>query len=450
MKKLDWRVVFQSSVITVFSLSTLLLITNWSCFEPAQRAEKAKVREPESPCDRSKEKDDETVTFNDVPQGPVKSDPVLSGPSETDEEAESGTEKPPKPKAGQLTAGRWSDVANWDFWTNLFGQGSDDKKPHKWSTWEKRWKFFTRRRFGVRVTRADGKPAVDAKVVMQDKHGNPVWTARTDNRGRAELFDGLFGESSEGPFKIVASSGHHQRVEARSNPPADGRVDIQLPSSTEPPRALDLMMVIDTTGSMSDEFRYIKSELGDVVERSQKYFGGELSIRTSVNLYRDEGDEYVVKTNPFRSEVAKAVADVDAEDSGGGGNYPEAVDQALARSINEHQWRDRATARLLFLVLDAPPHQQDEVIGKLHESIEAAAQKGVRIIPVASSGVNKSTEYVLRSFAISTGGTYTFLTDDSGIGGSHIEPTIGQHDVHYLNDLLVTVIHDYTKPVAQN
>ena len=70
----------------------------------------------------------------------------------------------------------------------------------------------------------------------------------------------------------------------------------------------------------------------------------------------------------------------------------------------------------------------------------AAAERGVRIVPLAASGVDKELEFLLRFTAIATGGTYTFLTNDSGIGGNHVEPTIGEYQVEILNDLLVRVI----------
>ena len=71
------------------------------------------------------------------------------------------------------------------------------------------------------------------------------------------------------------------------------------------------------------------------------------------------------------------------------------------------------------------------------------AEKGIRLIPLASSGVNTETEFLLRSWAVMTGGTYTFLTNHSGIGGDHLEPTIGEYEVEKLNDLLVRVIAEY-------
>jgi hypothetical protein len=64
----------------------------------------------------------------------------------------------------------------------------------------------------------------------------------------------------------------------------------------------------------------------------------------------------------------------------------------------------------------------------------------VRIVPLGASGVDKDTEFLMRMLDIATGGTYTFLTNHSGIGGDHLEPTIGEYDVELLNDLLVRVI----------
>jgi hypothetical protein len=108
---------------------------------------------------------------------------------------------------------------------------------------------------------------------------------------------------------------------------------------------------------------------------------------------------------------------------------------------------------LIFHVCDAPPHDIPEDRIRYFNAINNSAEKGIRIIPVASSGIDKATEYLLRQEALITNGTYIFLTDDSGIGGDHIEPTIGAHVVEYLNACMVRVINEYitgieTKPVA--
>jgi hypothetical protein len=100
----------------------------------------------------------------------------------------------------------------------------------------------------------------------------------------------------------------------------------------------------------------------------------------------------------------------------------------------------------MFFVLDAPPHSESEIKGintRMTETVKMAAEKGVRIIPVASSGVDTETEFLLRSWAVMTGGTYTFLTNHSGVGNDHLEPTIGQYKVEKLNECMIRIICEY-------
>ena len=131
-----------------------------------------------------------------------------------------------------------------------------------------------------------------------------------------------------------------------------------------------------------------------------------------------------------------------AEKAAGGGDTPEAVHTALESALNNHSW-DENSVKIMFIVLDAPPHNDPQVIDSVNKLIKQAAEMGVRIIPIASSGIDKGTAYLLRTMAFTTGGTYTFLTNDSGIGGSHIEPTVGAYNVEKLNDMMVRIVNGY-------
>jgi hypothetical protein len=79
----------------------------------------------------------------------------------------------------------------------------------------------------------------------------------------------------------------------------------------------------------------------------------------------------------------------------------------------------------------------------VRSKIKEAAEKGIMLIPIAASGTDKTTEFLLRYMAIATNGTYTFLTNHSGIGNAHITPTIGNYKVEYLNNLMVRIISKY-------
>jgi len=326
--------------------------------------------------------------------------------------------------AGQLTAGEWRDLDDWERWLDLVGGEFAVDHGH--------WGADTTGRFPVRVS--DGtRPVVDAHVALVDGEGRTEWEARTDANGEAELFAGV-DEPAPGPFTVEVRSGTAAVTEAIE--PEGGRKDIELPGARSPRRALDLMFVIDTTGSMGDELRYIQAELSDVIARAQADASQRFDLRVSMNFYRDEGDAYVVRSNDFTTDIDQALRQLGRQSAGGGGDWPEAVDLALEDAVASHDWSDDAAARLLFLVLDAPPHSDQRKLGRIRAATRLAAQQGVRLVPVSGSGIQKSTEVLLRSLGILTGGTYVFLTDDSGIGGDHIEPTVGDFQVEFLNDLM--------------
>jgi hypothetical protein len=115
----------------------------------------------------------------------------------------------------------------------------------------------------------------------------------------------------------------------------------------------------------------------------------------------------------------------------------------------EKNWNAGYATRLIFHVCDAPPHDSQQNITLFFNSVKEAAQKGIRIIPVASSGIVLYAEYLLRQEALMTGGTYIFLTDESGIGYSHLPPTVGEYTVEYLNACMVRVVNEYLSGVKK-
>lgn len=101
----------------------------------------------------------------------------------------------------------------------------------------------------------------------------------------------------------------------------------------------------------------------------------------------------------------------------------------------------------MFLVLDEQPLTGDEIIAKVRNYTIKAAGMGIRIVPVVASaetmGNAASLEYLMRSIALATNGTYVFLTDHSNIGNEHAEPVTDIYDVELLNSLLKRLIYQY-------
>lgn len=342
-------------------------------------------------------------------------------------ESSGGATNSVTPQAGLLTAGEWIDNDHWSFWQNLY-QLND-----QWEYSRKTWNKSFVKRYFVTVA-ANGTPLENVSVKLADKDNNTIWEARTDNEGKCYLF---IDSSANNAAKITADATHELDVTAGKD-----AYSFDLTAGENAAKALDLMLVFDTTGSMGDELTYLQSELEDVVNKAVSN-NANLPARVSVNFYRDDGDEYVIRPFDFTDNLTEVITNLRAQSSDGGGDMPEYVNGALNNAINEHEWAENST-KLLFIILDAPPHSESpEAVQQMNTLAAQAAAKGIRIIPVVSSGANKETEYLMRDLAIKTGGTYVFLTNDSGIGGGHMIPTTGEYKVEKLNELLVRVIDRY-------
>ena len=329
-------------------------------------------------------------------------------------------------KAGTLTAGEWKDL-------DALGQWYEKLASATWSRYVNERKISPAKIVTVTVKAGDAPCFnTEVKLISGDK---TVFTAKTDVNGRAYLPCGLTGadqvEAAVVGDNVVALDGKTE-------------IEVQAQEAGLSVTALDLMLMIDTTGSMGDELEYIKAELSDLVSRIHEA-GENLSVRVSVNFYRDEGDDYVVKYYDFRSDISECLEQISGEHAAGGGDYPEAVHTALENAVTGHRWRNEAV-KLCFFVLDAPPHDANDVQGvneSIASSLTEAAKQGIRIIPVASSGVDLETEIILRSFAVVTGGTYVFITNDSGIGAGHKEAEVGDHVVETLNECMIRISCEY-------
>jgi hypothetical protein len=204
-----------------------------------------------------------------------------------------------------------------------------------------------------------------------------------------------------------------------------------------PRETLDVSLVIDTTGSMGDEIQYLKTEFL-ALSRSIEALHPDAAQRWSLVVYKDEGDAYVFRKFDFGSDPEAYQLTLAAQNSGGGGDFPEAPEQGIA-AANQLGWRtDDATARLLFWVADAPHHAVNA--RAMADAIRGAQDLRVHVYPVASSGIDELTERSMRSAAQLTGGRYLFLTDDSGVGGAHKEPTVPCYFVTKLNAAILRMI----------
>jgi hypothetical protein len=331
-----------------------------------------------------------------------------------------------------LTAGEVSDFSKWTMW--------EDYTDKEFKQWNEKWKLFPRQRYCLQLQNKNSDPVVGKVIWLKRKDdGKTIWTTTTDNTGKAELWAGMNGADIDNKTKYYIEVKGYNKIE---NPTqfANGINTMEIDVLCNIGNTVDIAFVVDATGSMGDEIEFLKLELEDVLHKTLNRFN-ELNLRTASVFYRDKEDEYLTKHVAFNSDILKTLNFIKLQKAGGGGDTPEAVEAALQTAIDSLEWSDDARTKLMFLVLDAPPHDGTE--NEVYHLIEKAAGKGIRVIPIVCSGADKSTEFLMRSIALATNGTYVFLTDDSGIGNKHIKPTTDAFNVELLNNLLQRLIGQF-------
>ena len=293
----------------------------------------------------------------------------------------------------------------------------------------------TRTPLNVRVVGKDGQPVAFADVSTTDSRGHALHLPTAAN-GMAVFFPSLDKLPQRLQF-VVAANGTSPiaRTVDLGRLGSDRTITITLPVAGSAPEALDLLLAIDTTGSMTDELNYLQVELDSIIASLRRIRPGT-DIRVGLVVYRDEGDEYVTRRFEFTDDLANLRQHLGAQQAAGGGDYPEAVDRAFAEA-GRFDWREDAT-KVMLHVADAPPHA--EHAGTAWEQALPLRARGVHIVPVAASGVADDAQYLMRSMAALTQSRYLFLTDDSGVGLPHQEPDVPCYVVTRLDGLIERVV----------
>lgn len=310
----------------------------------------------------------------------------------------------------------------------------------EWSAQQSHWGFYTKIKINIRLQNNQQIPLNNYIVTALD-NDTILWKAQSNFEGKAELWP-FFYSNEQKNITIVVNAPDGKELYKKKIQPNLRKLNITIDRTAEKIRDLDVLFMVDATGSMGDEINYLKSELDDIIGRLNN--NQQLNTRTALVFYRDHGDEYLIRDFGFDQNLSSVKQNLSKQDARGGGDFEEAVDEAMDNSINQQHWtKSTASAKIMFMILDAPPHYNAEKVKSLQQSVKEAAAKGIILIPVVASGIDKNTEFLMRFMAMGTNGTYVFITDDSGIGNSHLKPTVGNYQVEHLNNLLNRLIQKY-------
>lgn len=148
---------------------------------------------------------------------------------------------------------------------------------------------------------------------------------------------------------------------------------VTVPGAESP---LDLIFVIDTTGSMTDDIDQVKAQATELADQIAAdvadYRLGLVTYRDHPVLpYGDPGDQPSTVVLPFTTDADAAIAAIQGLIVGGGADRSESVYSGLMAAIDQ-AWRDGAE-KAIILLGDAPPHDPEPFTGYTLDQVLVAA-----------------------------------------------------------------------------
>lgn len=283
-------------------------------------------------------------------------------------------------------------------------------------------------RITIQVWDANNEPVHDATVEIFGDQQQTIFAGRTDAGGRLFFHPRALDTNPRiQTFFVTASKGYVAQRQQFSR--QESRWTITL---TDPPAAgrtqLDLLFLVDATGSMSDEIEKLTNSIAEIASQIDG-LPEQPSVRYSLVSYRDRGDAYVVKAEEFTSHLNLFQKQLSRLRADGGGDYPEALNEALHTALHNSEWTGEDAVRLVILVADAPPHLDYQERFAYDTDMIDAVGMGVKIFPVGASGLDEQGEYIFRQMAQFTGGKFVFLTYEDGSDSTSGPGTETTHDV---------------------
>jgi len=180
---------------------------------------------------------------------------------------------------------------------------------------------------------------------------------------------------------------------------------------------LDLIFVIDLTGSMGDDIAQVKDQASEIVDDIADSIS---DYRIAIVGYRDFSDSVMFEDYAFSRDKDEILENINSLTVYGGGDWPEAVYEGLMRAIETEEigsWRDGVSKKII-LMGDAPPHEKGdgpEYIYTLDDVAEAAYNVDPANVYSIVIGDDDDAADSFRSIARETDGSYFAAADASEV-----------------------------------
>ena len=180
-------------------------------------------------------------------------------------------------------------------------------------------------------------------------------------------------------------------------------------------KTLEMVFVLDTTGSMGGLIEGAKQRIWGIVNEVMQT-PARPAVRVGLVAYRDIGDQYVTQVLPLTNDLDKVYTTLMDYRAEGGGDGPENVRRALADGVRKAGWSQASgnTAQIVFLVGDAPPHddyhQEPDTLATTAEAVRAGM-----VVNTIQCGADPTTRQVWQQIARRGEGQYFAIAQDGGV-----------------------------------
>lgn len=280
-------------------------------------------------------------------------------------------------------------------------------KTHKedWQlSFDKRLSFVIRDKNNVGIS--------NARIRLVNTFGKATWETKTDNFGRAELWENLFlssGETGTSKIEVNYLDSTYYIASWETFPNGVNFVQLPIEKMTTPATHLDVLFAVDVSGSMKNEMGYIKDQLHSVTEALDTLYADSTYLVGSI-FYRAKGNSYEMKMTRFEYSSVAFQNVLHTIQAGEGGVEP--IEEVLDSALHAFSWRDSTHIRMLFLFMDEAPMFSSSMNQRLHKAIRKAALMGVKIIPVVTKSFAYNPtglEYLSNGFALATNGSSIYF-----------------------------------------
>lgn len=178
---------------------------------------------------------------------------------------------------------------------------------------------------------------------------------------------------------------------------------------------LEMVFVLDTTGSMGGLIEGAKQRIWGIVNEVMQS-ESKPNVRVGLVAYRDKGDTYITQVLPLTEDLDKVYTTLMNYSAGGGGDTPENVRTALLEGVRNSGWSQSSqnVAQIVFLVGDAPPHEDYREVQDTMTTASEALRKGM-IVNTIQCGSDMTTKKFWEDIARKGQGQYFLIPQNGGV-----------------------------------